>query len=105
MTPNKTDTLGYIDGDGAPPKKYAHVVLDERASINPTYADILVGPLPIDNATTTWEPLTYPYTKHSGGKVRNLDADSDDSLLEWLYATGASIADITLDLWNGTVMG
>jgi len=106
MTPNKTDALGYIDGCKAPPKRYAHVVLDERASVDPTYADILVGPLPIDNKTTTWEPLTYPYTKNNGGKVRNLDADSDDALYsEWLYVIGASVADITLDLWNLTATG
>jgi primary-amine oxidase len=106
MIPNKTDALGYIDGCKAPPKKYAHVVLDQRASVNPTYADILVGPLPIDNVTTTWEPLTYPYTKNNGGKVRNLDADGDDALYsDWLYVIGASVADITLDLWNGTATG
>ncbi|OIW28159.1 membrane copper amine oxidase [Coniochaeta ligniaria NRRL 30616] len=106
MIPNKTDALGYIDGCKAPPKKYAHVVLDERASVDPTYADIIVGPLPIDNTTTTWEPLTYPYTKNNSGKVRNLDADADDALYsEWLYVIGASVADITLDLWNITAMG
>ncbi|KAB5578137.1 copper amine oxidase [Coniochaeta sp. 2T2.1] len=107
MVPNKTDALGYIDGCKAPPKKYAHVVLNERASEFPTYTDILVGPLPIDNATTSWEPLTYPYNKENGGgKVRNIDADSDDTLYtEWLYVIGASVADITLELWNGTATG
>ena len=105
MIPNKTDALDYIDGCKSPPKKYAHVVLDERASVDPTYADIIVGPLPIDNTTTTWEPLTYPYTKDNGGKVRNLDADGDDALYsEWLYVIGASVMDITMDLWNGTGM-
>lgn len=36
---------------------------------------ILVGPLPISNATT-WQPLTYPYTKKDG-KTRVLLGDGD----------------------------
>ncbi|KAK3690111.1 amine oxidase catalytic domain-containing protein [Podospora appendiculata] len=105
MWPNKTDAISYIDGNATTPTKYAHVVLNFRATENPYYADILVGPLPIDNKTATWEPLTYPYTKQSGGHVRNLDADSDLLYSEWIYPISASIADITLDLWNGTALG
>jgi primary-amine oxidase len=107
MRPNKTDALAYFDDNSTAPTKYAHVVLDHRATEKPYYADILVGPLPIDNATAKWEPLVYPYTKKcAGGKVRNLDADGDEALYsDWLYPIGASVADITLDLWNGTAMG
>jgi primary-amine oxidase len=106
MRPNKTDALSYIDAGTPAPTKWAHVVLDNRATDAPYFADILVGPLPIDNATTSWSPLTYPYTKQNGGQVRNLDADGDDALYsQWLYPIGASVADITLDLWNGTAMG
>jgi primary-amine oxidase len=105
LLPNKTDALGYIDGKKAAPTKYAHVMLDHRASVNPTYNDIIVGPLPIDNVTTTWEPLTYPYTKKNGGKVRNLDADDDALYDKWLYVIGESVADITTDLWGGAATG
>ncbi|KAK0669179.1 putative copper amine oxidase [Cercophora samala] len=105
MWPNKTDVLSFVDGDGPAPTKYAHVVLNNRATETPHYADIIVGPLPLDNATAKWEPLEYPYTKQNGGKVRNLDADSDRLYSEWLFKIGASVADITLDLWNGTAMG
>ncbi|KAK4208151.1 copper amine oxidase [Rhypophila decipiens] len=106
MWPNKTDALAYVDGTAAPPTKYAHVLLNNRATETPYYADILVGPLPIDNKTASWEPLTYPYNKNTGdGKVRNLVADSESFYTEWVYKLGAEIADITLDLWNATVMG
>ncbi|KAK4186305.1 putative copper amine oxidase [Podospora australis] len=105
MWPNKTDALAYIDGTGPAPTKYAHVVLNNRATEDAHYADILVGPLPIDNATAKWEPLTYLHNKPSGGKVRNLDADNDIVYSEWLFKIGASVADITLDLWNATAMG
>ncbi|KAK0625529.1 copper amine oxidase [Bombardia bombarda] len=105
MWPNKTDALAYLDGNATAPTKYAHVVLNNRATETPYYADILVGPLPVDNVTTAWEPLAYPYTKESGGQVRNLDADEDVLYSDWLYVHGASVADITLDLWNGTAMG
>jgi len=105
MWPNKTDALAYIDCKAAPPVKYAHVLLNNRATETPYYSDIIVGPLPIDNATATWEPLTYPFNKNSGGTVRNLLADEDVYYPEWAFKLGADIADITLDLWNATVMG
>jgi primary-amine oxidase len=109
MTPNKTDVLAFLDGvTEHPPPRYAHVTLDHRASEDPYYADILVGPLPLQNGTNgsaTWQPLTHPYTKQNGGKVRNLDADSDTLYSEWLYVISASVADITIDLWNGTALG
>lgn len=105
QTPNKTDALNYFDGSASAPARYAHVVLDHRATIDPYYADILVGPLPVVNGTTTWEPLEYPYTRKTGGHVRNLDADDESLYSEWIYPISASIADITLDLWNGTALG
>ncbi|KAI9729144.1 MAG: hypothetical protein M1834_007051 [Cirrosporium novae-zelandiae] len=106
MLPNKTDALGYIDGNGTAPGRYAHVVLDHRATDDPYYADLLVGPLPVNNFTTKYEALTYPYTKKAGGRVRNLDADGDDTLYsQWIYKISDSIKDITLDLWGGTALG
>jgi primary-amine oxidase len=104
MIPNKTDALSYIDGNASAPTRYAHVSLDLRASENPTYTDILVGPLPVQNGSTTWQPLEYPYTRKTGGSIRNLDADSDQHDA-WLHKVGASISDITLDLWGGTATG
>ena len=104
MIPNKTDVLAYIDGDAMPPTRYAHVVLDLSASDQPTYRDILVGPLPVNNLTTTWQGLEYPYTRKTGGSIRNLDAD-DTALYEYIYNVSATISDITLDLWNGTGLG
>lgn len=78
MPPNKTDVLSYIDDDGAPPARYAHVILDNRATPDPNYQDILIGPLPLQNGTIRYEPLTYPYTRKTEGKIRNLDADLDE---------------------------
>lgn len=104
MRPNKTDVLNYIDHKGAAPPVYAHVVIDHRASVEPYYGDLLVGPLPVKNGTTKWEPLEYPYTRKTQGRVRNLDAD-DTLQQSWLYNLSASISDITLDLWNGTALG
>ncbi|GAQ44944.1 actin binding protein [Aspergillus tubingensis] len=106
MRPNKSDVLQYLDHDHPPPMRYAHVVLDVRATLDPCYAEILVGPLPItDKSTTTWVPLEYPYTRKTQGRIRNLDADHDTIHSEWLYNISASIVDITLDLFNGTALG
>lgn len=105
MRPNKTDILPYLDGNGKKPDRYAHVVLNNRATEDANYADILVGPLPIHKHKTTWAPLEFPYTRKTEGKVRNLEPDTGSMYSEWLYKVGASISDITLDLWNGTALG
>ncbi|KAK4963066.1 hypothetical protein LTR10_000694 [Elasticomyces elasticus] len=105
MLPNKTDVLSYVDGAAAAPARYAHVVLDLRATLNPTYTDIIVGPLPVVNGTTCWEPLEYPYTRKTQGSIRNLDADSDSLYTEYIFKVTATIADITMDLWGGTALG
>ncbi|KAK2007417.1 amine oxidase catalytic domain-containing protein [Colletotrichum eremochloae] len=103
LTPNKTDAVTYLQG-GAAPKRYAHVVLDVRATLEPYYQDMTVGPLPINNMTT-WKPYDYILTRKTDGKVPNLAADTLVVLNEWIPPIGASVADITLDLWNGTATG
>ncbi|CAD0050799.1 unnamed protein product [Aureobasidium pullulans] len=109
MHPNKTDVLSYLDNAGPAPPRYAHVVLDHRAAVDPYYQDILVGPIEpfgVKNGTTRWVPLEYPYTRKSDGRVRNLDADADDTLYsQWIYKISATISDITLDLWGGVALG
>lgn len=106
IQPNKTDALAYLDGNSTVPTQWAKVILDMRATESPYYHEIMVGPIPLDNATASWKPLTYPLTRKTDGKVQNLGADDDDALYtQWLHPIGASIADITMDLWNGTVTG
>lgn len=104
LQPNKTDALAYVDGGGPEPVKYAHVVIDHGASETPTYDDIRVGPLPIKNGTTKWEPLDYVLTRKTCGRVRNLDADSK-LRRTFLASVAASVADITMDLWNASYTG
>lgn len=105
MQPNKTDALAYIDGSGSPPARHAHAVINHQASDEPYYQDIIITPLPIVNGTTHWEPLEYPFTRKTEGRVRNLDADVILRYEGWIYKITASIADITLDLWNATSYG
>lgn len=104
MYPNKTDVLRYMDQNETEPVKFAHVVIAHRSSPDPYYGDFIVGPLPVQNGTTQWNYLEYPYTRKTNGQVRNLDAD-ENALVEWLYGVTASIEDITLALWNGTALG
>ncbi|KAH7060686.1 copper amine oxidase [Macrophomina phaseolina] len=86
--------------------RYAHVILDIRASEEPYYQSLLVGPLPVGSGNTRYEPLDFPFTKKSGGRIRALD-DISASIAAYrlLYTITASIADITQELWNGTVEG
>ncbi|KAJ5139695.1 membrane copper amine oxidase, partial [Penicillium atrosanguineum] len=105
MQPNKSHALEFIDRGGKAPSRYAHVVIDHRATIQPYYADILVGPLPIVNGTTQWVPLEYPYTRKTNGRVRNIEADDDLIYSDWLLDISRSVSDITLSLWNATYLG
>ena len=105
MTPNKTCALKYLDAEDKEPDRYAHVVLDNRATEHPYYQDLLVGPLPVDNHTTKITPLNYSYNKNSNGKVRNLAADSKKMYTEWIYPIADSIKDITIDLFGGVASG
>lgn len=106
LQPNKTNALRYFDNDDVAPLRYAHVVLDNRATPDPYYQDIQVGPLPATYGTTTWVALEYPYTRKTRGRIRNLNADSDGVLYsQWLHKISATISDITLDLWGGTALG
>jgi primary-amine oxidase len=105
MEPNKTDVLNYLDNNGPAPARYAHVTIDHRATAEPYYQDLIVGPLPLNNATIKYEPLTYPYTRKTEGRIRNLDASLDESWNSFLYNITASVLDITLDLWNGSALG
>lgn len=104
LAPNKSDALAYIDGTSAAPARYAHVVLDIRATLDPTYTDIMVGPLPVQNGTTTWQPLEYPYNNNNGGNVRNTDADEGTRSV-WIHNITGSISDITMSLWGGVAKG
>lgn len=105
MIPNKTDVLAHIDGKGAAPTRYARVVLDNRATEEPYYSELLVGPLPLQPNVTAHQPLEFPYTRKTQGRIRNLGADDTALSNDFLYKVGASIKDITLDLWNGTAVG
>ncbi len=108
MRPNKSDVLDYLDGKAvtAAPPRFAHVMISNTTTNEPYYQDLLVGPLPVDNKTTRWQPLTYPYTKKGGeGKVRDILADSEQVYLQWLIPIGLSLANVTKDLWNITLLG
>lgn len=59
----------------------------------------MVGPLPIINGNTTYSPLNYIYNKGQGYQ-RVYDID-EDALDEFMGEVGASVAYITLDLFNG----
>jgi primary-amine oxidase len=105
MPPNKTDVVSYLDDNGPAPARYAHVIIDHQATLEPYYQDLLVGPLPLNNATVTYESLTYPYTRKTEGRVRNIVADQNVVFYEWIFNQTASLLDITLDLWNGSMLG
>ncbi|KAL4785483.1 copper amine oxidase [Aspergillus varians] len=102
--PNKTETIPYLEGNGPVPSRYAHVRLNNRATVDAHFADILVGPLPMSNVSS-WEPLEFPYTRKTQGQVRNVEPDGQTIYSEFLFKISASVADITLDLWNGTALG
>lgn len=98
LQPNKTAALPYLNGEGPAPDRYARVAIQFQATKEPYIQDFMVGPLPISSQTTL-QPLNYIYNK-GVGKQRIYHADLVEEI--GFYAKiGASVADITLDLWNG----
>ncbi|KAF2726734.1 membrane copper amine oxidase [Polyplosphaeria fusca] len=103
--PNKTDALPYLAGSGAAPPRFAHVVLDIRATESPHFADILVGPLPIQPNATSWAPLDFSNTRKTQGRTRNLAADGFTLFEKLIIPATASVADITFELYGGAFQG
>jgi len=98
LTPNKTDALAYIVGDGPVPARYARVGLFIGATEEPYMQNFMVGPLGPSGPTeqTTIQPLDFIYSKGTG-KMPNYGADAG-SVRELQTNVTASIADITMDL-------
>lgn len=96
--PNKTDVLSYLDGEGKEPARYARVELNLNSKYASTYNDILVGPLPISSATT-WQPLTYPYTRKTGS-IRDLYF-KEEIWYKHLDKALHAVRNITKNLWPG----
>jgi primary-amine oxidase len=99
--------LNYLDGSGPAPARYAKVPFYENyitaaAAKNntgpPTYSSILVGPLPVSNATT-WERLTNIYTSLNG-TTRIIYGDMDyRAYSKFNKKITDDIKDITKDMW------
>lgn len=98
LQPNKSDALPYLNSEGPAPERYAKGTIQFQATEEPYIQEWMVGPLPISDSTTL-QPLNYLYNKGTGTQ-RVYDAD-DDALDDFMNKIGASIADITLALWNG----
>lgn len=96
--PNKTDVLSYFDGGGKEPARYARAELNLNSKHASTFNNILVGPLPISSATT-WEPLTYPYTRKTGS-IRDIYFKSEIWYKSFEKALHA-VKNITSNLWHG----
>ncbi|KAJ7186602.1 copper amine oxidase [Mycena filopes] len=102
VQPNKTDALAYLDHGGPLPPRYALARIVFGATEEPYLQEFIVGPLPISKHST-YESLDWPTTSGSS-KIRNYNAD-DDLLTQWNLDVTATVADIVLDLLNGTATG
>ncbi len=99
MQPKKSDALSYFDSGAAAPDRYARVVIQFGATLEPYIQEYQVGPLPVVNGSTTLAPLDSIYNKGKG-YIRVYDQDAA-ALLAFTYQISASIADITQPLLNG----
>jgi primary-amine oxidase len=63
--------LDYLDHGGPAPARYAKVLQSDSEKGDPHYQYYIVGPLPVSNSTTL-QPLAYPFSPSSGGKIRML---------------------------------
>ncbi|KAJ7199635.1 putative copper amine oxidase [Mycena pura] len=100
VQPNKTDALNYLDNNGPVPARYAVARIAFGATDEPYLQDLIVGPLPI-SAASTYASLDWQTTSGSA-KIRNFNAGSRSSFTFFHWQT---VADIVLDLLNGTATG
>src|SRR5271156_5892971 len=94
LQPNKSDVVQYIDESGSPPLRWAHIILNERATPQTRVAEYMVGHLGSGESISA-VPLTYCY--NSGRNHINTAVGDTDALLFGL-AAAANISDITMDL-------
>ena len=99
LRPNKSDALSYLDSRSPAPDRYARVVILFGATLEPYIQEYQVGPLPVNNGSTTLSTLDFIYNKGKGYQ-RVYDADKM-ALAAFNYQIGASVADITQSLLNG----
>ena len=100
LQPNKTDALKYFDGNASAPTRYARALIVFGATEEPYLREYQVGPLPINNGTTSVVPLDYPFNKPEGGYQRIYNLDLLDIAL-FNFQVAANISDITMELLNG----
>ncbi|GAA6007466.1 hypothetical protein JCM11491_004172 [Sporobolomyces phaffii] len=74
-TPNKTESLNYVDKNSTMPNRYAVATLMFNAFEEPYLEDYLVGPLPISK-NSTFSPYGFRTTKGTS-RIRNHDADAE----------------------------
>ena len=99
MQPAKADALSYLEGSSAAPQRYARVVIQFGATLEPYIQEYQVGPLPVANGTTTVVPLDSIYNKGKG-YIRIYDQDAA-AIQAFTYAVSTNISDLTQTLLNG----
>ncbi|KAJ4292619.1 hypothetical protein N0V90_009282 [Kalmusia sp. IMI 367209] len=103
---NKSDVLPYIDGDAAPPAKYARAIIFEGGKADPDSQEYMIGPLPV-SAETAIQKLDYIYNGGSGGSVpfnaRYFDTKRTAATDPLVASIMGNISDITSALFQGGV--
>ncbi|KAL8725493.1 MAG: hypothetical protein Q9166_007313 [cf. Caloplaca sp. 2 TL-2023] len=103
LQPNKSDALSYLKSTSAAPDRYARAIIRFGATLEPYIQEYQIGPLPIANRSTILAPLDFIYNKGRGFQ-RLYDVDLE-ALAAFTAGIGASIADVTQLLLNGTATG
>ena len=99
LQPKKSEALSYLNSGSAAPQRYARVVVQFGASLEPYIQEFQVGPLPVANGSTTLAPLDSIYNKGKG-YIRVYDQDAA-AIQAYTYSISTSVADLTQSLLNG----
>ncbi|KAF2268147.1 amine oxidase catalytic domain-containing protein [Lojkania enalia] len=105
---NKSSVLPYIDGDAAPPSKYARAIIFQGGKSSPDSQEYMIGPLPVSTQTSI-SRLDYIYNGGSGGSVpynaRYFDSKRSAATEPLISQTMQNISDITTALFGGVFYG
>ncbi|KAH8594285.1 copper amine oxidase [Bisporella sp. PMI_857] len=100
LRPNKSDVLAYLNGNSAPPIRWARVVINDGVKEYPQVTNYMVGPLPIDNSTRI-EPLIYCFNSDRNFVYNPMP--TYPVLVEWVATFALNITDVLEELLDGTV--
>ncbi|KAJ7340875.1 amine oxidase catalytic domain-containing protein [Mycena albidolilacea] len=112
FAPPKADVLGYFDGDGVSPRRFAKILIALGGASPPAFGQYLLGPLPspisklsLGAASLELKPLKHIYTSPDVPYTARLYPLNGTYTEKFILGLIAPLCNATQELLGGTVGG